>query len=320
MTLNYVLYGEERALLQKTLSLLIKENSGNDMMNTAIYDLMNQPLGAVLDDAQTIPFFGERKVVVAAHADFLSGGGELPEGIEALEQYLKSPMESTVLILTGDFPKLDSRKKIVKLVQKTCKVLVFSKLDDLGKANYVKEQMAKRNIRMDQAAFQELLKRLPADVGEIMQAMDKFELLSKEIQTADVEALVTRPLDDNVFDLVNAVVRKDVRQAFHLWQDLSALNKDAVYLIAMLASQFRFLYQVKSLQMQGCSEREITQQLGAHPFRVKKSLESVQNLRAQELMATLAALADLDQQIKGGKIDKDMGFELFLLRIQGDHL
>lgn len=320
MTLNYVLYGEERALLQKTLSLLIKENSGNDMMNTVTYDLANQSLAAVLDDAQTIPFFGERKVVVAAHADFLSGGGELPEGIEALETYLKAPLASTVFILTGDFAKLDSRKKIVKLVQKTCKVLVFSKLDDFGKMNYVKEQIAKRNMHLDEDAFQELLKRLPTDVGEIMQAMDKLELLQGNIHKTDVRALVMRPLDDNVFDLVNAVVRKDIRQSFHLWQDLSALNKDAVYLIAMLASQFRFLYQVKSLQLQGCGEREITQQLGAHPFRVKKSLESVRDLRAQELMATLAALADLDQQIKSGRIDKDMGFELFLLRIQGDQL
>ena len=99
--------------------------------------------------------------------------------------------------------------------------------------------------------MQALLRRLPLDIRTIQTEMEKLELYGGVISSDVVERLVTRPLEEDVFQLVNAVVDRDLRKSFHMWQDLCVLNKDAIYLIALLAAQFRFLYEVKALMLHG---------------------------------------------------------------------
>lgn len=72
--------------------------------------------------------------------------------ISLLDKYLDAPMESTILIFTGSFEKMDARKKIVKDA-KTCKVLQFHRLDALGKQNYIREEIKRRNLSVEPNAF-----------------------------------------------------------------------------------------------------------------------------------------------------------------------
>ncbi|MEG0362156.1 MAG: DNA polymerase III subunit delta, partial [Longicatena sp.] len=59
--------------------------------------------------------------------------------------------------------------------------------------------------------------------------------------------------------------------------------------------------------------------LKAHPYRVKMSLQSVDYLSINELFSILNQIAQLDQDMKNGKIDKKLGFEMFLIRMQGEY-
>ena len=111
-------------------------------------------------------------------------------------------------------------------------------------------------------------------------------------------------------------MKNDLKTALRLWNDLCVLNKDAIYLIALLASQFRFLYQVKTLMMQGYSKNEITSELKAHPYRVQISMQNCAHLELAHILHILAQLADLDQKLKSGQLDKKLGFELFLMQMK----
>ena len=316
--MNYVLYGEEQFRLKKTLQTIIKEYiADGDELNTVQYDALQCDLETILEDAMTIPFFSAYKIILVYHANFLSTANDTGIDPNGLENYVKQPMESTVLILIGDFAKLDTRKKIIKLIQKNWKVLEFRKLDDLGKQSCVKEEIQRRQLHVDAQAMQELLKRLPLDMETIHSAFDKLQLYGGDITQDVVAHLVARPLEEDVFELVNAVVEQDVRKAFRIWCDLCVVNTDAIYLIALLASQFRFLFEVKTLMMQWESKDGIKDILHAHPYRIKLAMQSVQNLSASYLMSMLAKLATLDQKLKGGLLDKKMGFEMFLLELQG---
>lgn len=316
--MNYVLYGEEQYLLQESLSRIIRQHIGEENdLNRIVYDAANVDLQVILEDATTIPFFSDCKVILVYHADFLGSSNEKAVDTTALERYLDQPMESTVLILITELDKLDARKKIVKKIQKTCKVLQYRKLDEAGKLSYVQEQIKKRGLQIEPSAMQKLLSRLPLDIRSIQMEMDKLELYGGVIHQGVVEKLVSRPLEEDVFQLVNAVVECDLKQAFHLWQDLCVLNKDAIYLIALLASQFRFLYEVKALMLQGKDKDAIKDELKAHPYRVKLTMRTAERLSIHYLMHMLEQLATLDQNLKAGRLDKKLGFEMFLLRLQG---
>lgn len=316
--MNYVLYGEEQYLLQEALSKIVQEHGGAAQdFNTITYDALKSNTDMLLEDAQTVPFFAEHKIIIVQNANFLSTSDDTGWELDALSSYFDHPLESTVLVLVGEFAKLDARKKIVKKIQKTCKVLQFRKLDDMGKQRYIMEQIQKRQLTVEPRALQALYTRIPNDIRMIRNECDKLELYGDVITERVVEHLVARPLEEDVFQLVNAVVEKRIKEAFHLWEDMCTQNKDAIYLIAMLSSQFRFLYQVKELMLEGKYKEEITSILSAHPYRVQVSMKTAQLLDIAELLSILDRLAVLDQEIKAGRMNKVIGFEMFLLSLRG---
>ena len=315
--MNYVLYGTESYLLKESLAKILLQHGIHDEMNKVVYDARKTDAYTVMEDAQTYPFFSECKAIIVQNANFLSPSDDTNWDLHVLEEYLKQPLESTILIFIGSFEKLDARKKIVKKLQSVCKVLQFRKLDEQGKRRFVDEQLKKRGISIERNARELLLSRMPFDILMIQNELSKLELYGDTITTEVVSSIVTRPLEDDVFQLVNAVVEKRIKEAFHIWKDLSTLNKDAVFLIALLAGQFRFLYQVRELLDEGKQQKEITAVLGAHPYRVQRSMQTVMYLSTNALLNILERLATLDQQIKSGKLDKNLGFEMFLLHLRG---
>lgn len=316
--MNYVLYGEEQYELSNALKRILKQHHiGEQDLNMITYDALQSDMQTIMEDAATIPFFADEKVILVQNANFLSASNDTEMDVKILEKYLDDPMPSTILILTGNFEKLDARKKIVKKIQKSCKVMQFRRLDVTDKENYIKEEVSRRKLSIEPVAMIELIQRLPFDIRTIRAEMEKLELYGETISLSVVEKLITRPLEDDVFQLVNAVVERDLKKAFTLWQDLCVLNKDAIFLIALLANQFRFLYQVKILMDQGAGKDMIVSKLSAHPYRVQVTMQSARKLSIPYLLSILAKLATLDQKLKGGLLDKKLGFELFLLEVQG---
>ena len=78
----------------------------------------------------------------------------------------------------------------------------------------MQEQVKKRSLQIEPSAMQALLRRLPLDIRTIQTEMEKLELYGGVISSDVVERLVTRPLEEDVFQLVNAVVDRDLRKSF----------------------------------------------------------------------------------------------------------
>lgn len=318
--MNYVVHGEEQYQVRKAIdAIVLKEIGQRDELNTIVYDALQVDIDVILEEAQTIPFFTDRKCILVKNANFLSSSNDTEIDLERLEAYLQNPMESTVMILSGEFAKMDTRKKIVKKIGSLCKVSTCNKLDKDSLPAYLKEQLQKRQLHINNATFQTLCERLPYDIGVIQMELDKLELYGGDINEALIKQLVTRSLEEDVFALVNAVVEKNMKRVFQIWEDLQVLNKDPIYLIALIASQFHLLYQVKCAELQGLRKQdEIASQLGVHPYRVKLALPVCSRLSIDSILDVLQQLADLDQSIKTGRVDKTLGFELFLLKLKGN--
>lgn len=311
----YVLYGEESYLLKKEMHRIIdKHVTFEKEMNTVTYDAGKTNIEEIIADAQTVPFFSDFKVIIVNHSSFLSGSNDTSIDVEVLNKYMDSPNESTILILVCDSQKLDSRKKIVKRLQKEATIKQFSMFNEFERDKFVQKECEKRNISFDKDAYREFCFRIGFSCERIITELDKLQLYQSTLQKEDIKALVTRPLDDNVFDVFQALLSNNVKRAYQYWLDFNAQNIDPIALIAMLASQYRFLHQVKILQMSGTGKSEIASQLQAHPYRVEKTLQSCSYINEKEISKTLNELAQLDQNIKAGRVDKKLGFEMFILQ------
>ncbi len=318
--MNYVIYGEEQYRIRKTIeSIIIQYGDLKDDLLTTYYDARSTSIDVIFEDANTIPFFSDYKIIVVEHANFLSASNDTHVDLKLLEQYLEHECESTILILSGYFSKLDARKGIVKKLKQSWKFYECNKLDEKGKAAFVEEQIQLRKLKIDVQAKHLLIKYLPLDMMNIQHELDKLEIYGDSIDSKVIEALISKPLNDDVFAMVNAVVNKDIKQAFSLWKDFCVLNIEVIYLISLLASQFRFLYQVKLLTLQNKGKDTIAKQLSAHPYRTQLAIQTCYRLSCDEILDKLAQLATLDQKLKSGTLDKKLGFELFLLKMGGSY-
>ena len=81
----------------------------------------------------------------------------------------------------------------------------------------------------------------------------------------------------------------------------------------MLANQFRIIYQSKELYKKGLTEGEIASYIGIHPYRIKLALNKSKNYESKLILKYLYDLAQMDIDIKTGKIDSNLALELFIL-------
>ncbi len=315
--MNYCVIGTESFLIHEKIDeITVQWLKSAEEINRNIYDAAagDFSISQMLEDCWTVPFLSEYKLVVVRNAVFLSTQGSLSELDQGrLSDYLKNSCPSTILIFTGDFEKLDSRKKIVKTLQQHAQVFVFHPLDEAQFKSYVRDCCKKHRLELNDAAMNELLRRLRPDLTNFQNVLSKLLLYPGVLDQTAIDALVSRPLEENVFDLVDAVVRHDLKQAMHLWRDLQILNTDPIGLVALIGGQFRLLYQTKILLRKGMSDKAMASQLKVHPYRIKLARESCQKINSDQLAALIQHCAMLDQQFKTGTLDRTIGFETFLI-------
>lgn len=313
--MNYLFYGKDSGRIQKEINKIVSEFQ-NDC-DVVQYDLNTSSMNDVLFEIGTIPFFHSHKIVIVKHCDFLSSKA-IDFDTNQFEDFLKNPILENVLILTGDFEKCDSRKKIVKLINQTCRVKSFQNLDDKDKRSYISEKSKNLGLNLSVQSLNTLISRLPSDTSIIDHQLNKLSNYPDEIDLNVIDALILKPIEENVFLLSESILNKRMNKIFSNYKDMISLSYDPIYLIAVISSQFRFYYQVKMCMKQMMSEDKIASYLKAHPYRVKLTCQIVQNISINRIMKILDACLQCDVDIKTGKRDKYLAFELFLIQCKED--
>ena len=190
-------------------------------------------------------------------------------------------------------------------------------LDERSARQQVEGQLRQAGFTIDDAALELLVQRTNADYGLMVASVAKLEILAyqdKHITAPMVQALVPQSLDDNVFDLVTAVLRRDQPRSLELYQQLLASQKHPLQINAVLVSQFRLLIQLKVLVNHGLSQGSIASRLNVHPYRVKLGLRTVRQFSLERLANAYLGLVKIEQNLKTTQRDPELLFQLFMLQ------
>lgn len=139
---------------------------------------------------------------------------------------------------------------------------------------------------------------------------------SKEITIQDVESLVVRSLEQNIFLLLDKMIAMDIGGALRIYYDLLKQKEEPIKILALISSQFRLLNQLKVLEQQGYSQQQAATKLKVHPFRVKLASKQAKNFTELQLNQALKRLAEIDLEMKTGFGDKEQKLEWFLFELQ----
>ena len=304
----YLLYGTKDFQIEEEIKKLSK---GLDEMNINKYDLNNDLLSLAIEDAKTMSLFDDKKLVIIDNANMFTGSTS--KDSEIIEEYLNHINENTTLVLIVHNDKLDTRKKITKLINKVGKVIAFN--DELDMTNLVRRLLKDYNI--DYKTINLFLDRVGNNPLIIQNEINKIKIYKendKTITDEDILNLTTKLIEIDIFKLIDYIVKKDKEKALELYYEMLKMNEEPIKIIVILANQFRIMYQSKELLKKGYSEKDIANILKIHPYRVKLAIQNSRNYTSEVLLKNLNNLADIDIGIKTGILNKDLALELFILK------
>ena len=306
----YVLYGKINYLIEKNIKKIIDDAHINNE-NIVKYDLEQDSLTKILNDANSISLFGDKKIIIVDNAFVFTGSTKKSIDTDDLEAYLDNINEDTILIFVVDNEKLDERKKITKLAKKNGYVKEYNSVDTLS---VVKELFDDYSITNDLLKY--IVERVGDDITLLSCEIEKIKLYkgsNKTITKQDIDNLTTKSYEANNFKLIDAIILKNKSLAYELYKERIELNEEPIAIIISVANQVRIMYQVKELYSSGYTENDIARNLGIHPYRVKLAAQNARKYTSEILLNYLKQLSDLDIGIKTGSVDKNIGLELFIL-------
>ncbi|MBC1233362.1 DNA polymerase III subunit delta [Listeria booriae] len=320
----YLIIGTEDYIINETKKRLVANilDTEDTDFNYANFDLDETAIEQVIEEAETIPFFGDRRLIVASNPSFLTTEktkSKIEHRTARLEDYLNEPVDYSILVIIARVEKLDERKKLTKLLKKQATIVDAKRPNDAELRKWVQSAIKNNDFSMEIPVIERLMELTGGQLTTAMNELDKlmlYKLESREISVADVESLVVRSLEQNIFLLLDKMIALDISGALSIYYDLLKQKEEPIKILALIASQFRLLTQIKLLEKQGFSQQQVAQKLKVHPFRVKIGARQAKSFSYEHLTATLERLAEMDFEMKTGYGDKAQKLEWFLFSLQ----
>lgn len=305
----YLLYGEEAYLRQQYRDRLVRAAAAEgDTMNFSSYSGKNINPAELVDLAETLPFFAERRVILVQDSGFFKSS------CETIADYLPQANASTCFIFVES--EVDKRTKAYKAAKKAGSVVEFKTQKEAVLMRWALGRIGKERKRITKEAMQLFLDRTGTDMGNIDRELEKllcYTLDKEAIEADDVKAVVTERPENKIFEMVDAVAAHNQKKALELYYDLLALKEAPMRILYLLTRQFRILCEVKELAAKGYSSREIADKTGIPEFAVRKNAGQAGGFSGERLVAALKDGARAEEAVKTGRMNDKIAVELLLV-------
>lgn len=311
----YIYQGIDTFLVENAVESLVK-TLNVDPFNILTYDLEEQTIDHLLQEMTTVSFFSDKKIIKVKNPWFFYESSK-EEGISDLIRYFKNPNEDTFVIFYLS-KALDQSILISKEAKKYCRIELIKDMDKKDFEPYVKSVFKTFDYQIDDLATKELVERTNFDIVLLNNEVEKLKLYKmdqKQIALDDIIRLVSRNLEENIFELTNAILAKNKRRIMEVYGDLLEKNEDPIRIISQTSSKLKETIHTKKLLEKGYTQEKIAEFFNVKPGRAYYMVKNASSLKSRDLEKYFKRLTELDYQIKSGQIDKKIGLELFLLEV-----
>ena len=294
-------------------------------LNYSYFDMKEASYAEVELDLLSLPFFADEKIVILDHLLDLTTAKKrnlTDEDLKQFENYLENPSESTRLVIFAE-GKLDSKRRLVKLLKRDSQIIEATTPKEQDLKRYFSSQAQELGLQFVGDSLDQLLLKSGYDFGESQKNLALLQAYKEDgqITLEEIEEVVPKSLQDNIFDLTQMILKCQIDQARNLVKDLRLQGEDEIKLIAILLGQFRMFSQVKIFSEEGQSESQIVASLSelsgrkVNPYQVKFALRDSRRLSLSFLKQAMTTFIETDYAIKSGTYEKDYLFDLALLKV-----
>lgn len=278
-------------------------------MNYSYFEGKNTNPKAVIDLAETLPFFAERRLIVLENTGFLKNAS--PE----LAEYIKKIPETTSVIFIEE--ELDKRGKLYKAIKDKGRIVELKRQDDQTLMKWILGFVKREDKQISEATIRYFLGKVGNDMENIQRELEKlfcYCMHRTDITVADIDAICTTQIENHIFDMVDAVANKEQKKALDYYYDLLALKEPPMRILYLLTRQFRILMEVKDMEGLGFGQKDIASKVGIMPFLVGKYRAQAKAFSKKELREIVEAGVEAEEMVKTGRMGDALSVELFLVQ------
>lgn len=303
----YLLKSDSRVLIEEELEKLIPKNQ------VSISYVYEKNLENILEEASYVSLFDEKKYLIVKNANFFGKEKLSEKETELLNEYLEHPYVNTIIFFIT-YDEIDKRKGYTK---KIIEKYSFKEMN-VPKGYELTNEIKKRTsmYKIPDPAIKYLIEASLNNFDLIINEISKFSLIfskNDSISLAQMKEIVAENTSENLFKFTDAVINRNMKETFKLFQDLIHVKIDSLQLTNLLVREFRLLFYYKIYEKKQLSNKEIGKNLGLQDWQVNKIMKNAVNFHEDDLKTFLLSLAKMDYQVKSGNQDKTMALYTFLI-------
>ena len=238
---------------------------------------------------------------------------------EDLIAYLNTQQDSVEenYLIFWQTDKPDVKNALYKTLKKFKYSEEFAKLSPAKLEAWLKNKITKANKNISPANLNLLLTYVGDDLWLLNQELDKLTnfAAASEITSEDIKLLVAAKTNDNIFQLIDAIGKKDKKQATDLLNQQLKTGANALYLLSMIVRQYRLLLKIKLLSKDLNNSFALAQALKLHQFVAEKSLKQSQAYSLGQLKSIYKSLLNLEEKLKSTTGDTEALFLSLILNL-----
>lgn len=306
----YLVYGEESFLRKQYKERLKKALAPEeDSMNYSYFEGKDISAGEVIDLAETMPFLSERRTIVIENSPFFKSEGE------KIAEYLNSVPDTTYFVFVEE--NVDKRSKLYKAIAKNGAVVEAAGLSEDKLITWILGMLKRDNKKITQNTMHYLLGKIGTDMENIRQEVEKLicYCYDKEVITnEDIDAVCVTQINNQIFEMLDAMANKRQKTALQLYYNLLALKEPPMRILFLIGRQFNLLLQARLLKQKGYGDRVIAEKIGVPPFAATKYLNQASKFKLTDLKQAVEECVEADEAVKSGNRNDRLSVELLIIK------
>lgn len=308
----YLLYGEEEYLLSQYKDNLKKALGGEEgNMNFHVFRDSACDIPAIIDLAETLPFFAEKQVL------FLIDSGFCKNSADQFCDYIKDGIPETTCIVLVEH-NVDKRNKVYKAIDELDGVVEFKTPDEKTLKQWIRKLLKKEGFETSEAAVLSLIDRTGADMDSIKREIDKLISYCQgktDVTVRDVELLCTKRIQSQIFDMITAIAVKQQKKALNYYYDLLSIKEPVLRILTLVTRQYNVMLQAKELKLKGMDKRQVASALGLNEYIAGKYIDQASRFRIEELKQNLEKCVQAEADIKMGILKDTLAIEMLIIEL-----
>lgn len=227
----------------------------------------------VVNACMRYPMFAEKQVVLLKEAQHM-------KDIDKLEKYVEKPLTSTIFIVSYKEKKLDARTKFAKTLKQKGEVFNSQKIRDYQLSEWTKQLIEQKGLAIQPKALALIADHIGNDLSRIDNEINKLAVNlagRKNITEEDIENYIGISREFNVFELQDALAKKDVAKAIRIIQYFES-NPKAGPIQLILPTLYNYFSKVYTIfGLADKNEKSIASLFYNNPFAAKQAIQTYDN-------------------------------------------